>query len=141
MDRIQADLGSREQELKKQAQDLENRLNPGTPDYEKERKKIEMSLAELQYDSKVRTADLRRKQVTGMAALYREVEVEAERIATEKGARLVLSMDDEPIVAEDRGQVMSANDLKLQMALRCVVWADPSLDITAEVLKALEPPR
>ncbi|MCK6481987.1 MAG: hypothetical protein L6R43_18140, partial [Planctomycetes bacterium] len=73
------------------------------------------------------------------AALYREVAAESERIAGEKGFRIVLSMDDEPIVVEERGQVMGANDLKLQMALRTVVWCDGSVDITKDVTAALQP--
>lgn len=137
MDALKAAMAQREGELRKQAQDLEARLSPGTPEYEQERKKIELRIAELQYDQKRDVETLRRKQVTGMAAVYREIAAEAERIASAKGYRVALSVDDEPIAVEERGQVMAANDLKLQMALRTVIWADPALDITKEVIEAL----
>jgi Skp family chaperone for outer membrane proteins len=138
MDAIKTTMGQREAELRKQAQDLEARLSAGTPEYETERKKIELRIAELQYDQKRDVENLRRKQVTGMAALYREVTVEAERIAAARGFAAVLSVDDEPIAVEERGQVMAANDLKLQMALRTVIWADPAVDITKDVIEALQ---
>lgn len=136
-DLLKTSITQKEGELRKAAQDLDARLSPGTPEYEQGRRRIELDLASLQYDQKAGLDLIRRKQVTGMAAVYREVVVEAERIASERGFSSVLTYDNEPIVVEEKGQVMGYNDLKLQMALRTAVWASPEVDLTKDVIAAL----
>ena len=127
----------REQALKKDLQDLEARLTPGTAEFEEGRKRVEMKIAELQFDKKAATDLFVRRQVVSMAGVYREVCAEAERIAGEKGFACVLNFDPEPIQVEDRGQVMGQYEFKLQMALRTVLWARPDADLTGEVIEAL----
>jgi Skp family chaperone for outer membrane proteins len=128
-----------EADLKKQAQDLEVRFEPGSEEYEKGRKAIELRIAELDYDLKRQGVNLQRQLVVEMAAVYKEVRAEAERIAKERGFTVALVYDREEIRVEERGQVLGPNELKLQMNLRSVLWADASVDLTQDVLAALKP--
>ncbi len=138
LDAINTSMESRKAELRKEAQDLEARFSPGTPEYQQGLKRIDLKKFEAEYEGKAALDLLRRKQVTGMASAYREIVAEAERIAGEKGYSAVASFDDEPLTVEDKGgQMATPNDLKFQIALRGVLWASPEVDITKDVIAAL----
>jgi Skp family chaperone for outer membrane proteins len=137
-EKSKADFTAREQDLRKAAQDLEVKFDQGTPEYEQGRRKIELMLSEIQYDKKATVDVIVRKQVRGMGLVYKEVCAEAERIATAKGYSSVVNIDTDPITVEEKGQVIGVNELKLQMALRTAIWADPAHDITKDVIEALE---
>ena len=136
-DQLKASLAQRDQDLRKAAQDLDGRLEPGTAEYESGRRKIQLEIDALQYDRKSGLDSIVRKQVTGMAAVYKEVRTEAERIASEKGYAAVFNFDADDITVVEKGQYLNVNELKLQMALRPVLWARPDLDLTREVVAAL----
>lgn len=136
-DALKASLTERETDLSKRADDVENRLARGTPDYAAARRALAAEAASVEYDRKEGLKDIYRRQVQGMADIYRSVCAEAERIAGERGFSAVLNYDPEPIRIEERDQVMDMRDLRLQMALRPVLWARPDIDLTKDVIDAL----
>jgi Skp family chaperone for outer membrane proteins len=133
-----ADLDGREKDNEKYRQDVENKTDPGTPEYEQGRRKYAEVKFGIDFDRKGMLDVIVRRQVTGMAAVYKEVLAEAQRIAVAKGYSSVINIDTDPITVEEKGQVLGINELKLQMALRTAVWADPAHDITKDVIEALE---
>ncbi len=137
-EKSKADLAARGDELRKAAQDIDTKFDPGTPEYEKGKRAVALAMDELKYDGKATVDAILRKQVTGMAAVYKEVCAEAQRIAAARGYACVFNMDSDPISVEEKGQILGVNELKLQMALRPAVWADPAHDITKDVIEALE---
>ncbi len=134
---LKSNLTGRENDLNKEAQDVEARFTAGTAEYEKAQRSLALRKAEIDWDKRAGLALLARKQVTRMAAVYEEIRAESERIAAANGFACVLNHDPEPIQVEDKGQVMGSNELKLQMALRPVIWARRDLDLTPEVIDAL----
>ena len=140
LDAANAAMESKKAEIRKEAQDLEARYSPGTPEYQQGLKRIEAKKWEAEFDGKAAIDLLKRKEVTALAEAYREIAAESERIAKEKGYSGVLNFDDEPIQVEDRGtgQFLRTSDLVLQIRLRTVLWAGPDHDITKDVVAALE---
>jgi len=137
-DALKSSVAIRAKELSDAARDLEAQFEPGSPEFQKGRKKIEMAGRELEWDEQNGREEIKAKQVRGMARVYREVVAEAERIAGERGFTAVLNFDREPIQVEEKpGQLISYTDLKLQMALRTALWVDPSVDLTEAVIEAL----
>jgi Skp family chaperone for outer membrane proteins len=125
-------------ELKKQVQDLEARYDPASEEYEKGYRTLQLRLAELDFDLKREGQRLQERRSRNLANLYKEIAAEAERIAVEKGITCVLIRDGEDVQVEDQGKVLSAEAVRQQMILRTVLWADPALDLTKEVLAALQ---
>ncbi len=136
-DALKASLTQREQELRKKAQDVDLKYDPGTEEFESASRDIDMQMAQLKYDSTHGQQRIVRKQVQGMAAIYREICAEAERVAAAKGFSCLFNLDSDPITVEDKGQVLNPTELRLQMALRTAIWAKPEQDITKEVIAAM----
>jgi Skp family chaperone for outer membrane proteins len=135
---LRADLTRRAEELKKRITDINAGLNPGTPEHEAEMRKIDLESRGIEWDEKAGRDRIEKKKVRGLARLYREVVAEAERIADERGFAALLHVDGEPIYEEDdMGRVLGSNDLKMQMALRGVLWCRKDVNITGEVIAAL----
>jgi Skp family chaperone for outer membrane proteins len=134
---LKASLTQREQELRKKAQEVDLKCDPGTDEYETASRDIDIQMAQLKFDGTHGQQRIARKQVQGMAAVYKEVCAEAERVAAAKGFSCVFNMDTDPVMAEEKGQVLGINELKLQMALRTAIWAKPELDITKDVIEAM----
>jgi Skp family chaperone for outer membrane proteins len=136
-DRLKADLDAKGQELRKREADLEVTMEPGTPEYHRARRALRVQAAEIDLDRKEGLEEILRRQSRGMAGVYRDVRAEAERIAKARGFSALFAIDPDPILVEERGQVIGVNELKLQMALRTSLWCRPELDITDEVIAAL----
>lgn len=130
-------LADREKDLRKKGEELAVKYDPGTPEYEKERRALELEMAGVQYDKRFGLEAINRKQAKGMAAVYREVCTHAELVAESKGFACVFNLDTDPVTVEDNGQVLGINELKLQLALRTALWSKPELDITTDVIAAL----
>ena len=137
VDLLKSSLTEREGKLNKDAQDVDARFTPGTPDYENRQRDLALLKAGIDWDKRAGLQNLARKQATGMAQVYREITAEAERIAGEKGFAGVLNFNPEPIQVEDKGQVITTQELRLQMNLRTVLWARKDLDLTKDVIEAL----
>ena len=136
-EQIKARLQTEEGKLRKEIQDLEVRFAPGSEDYEKGRKEIEMKYAPVAYDLKRDQMRLARSQVQGMTAAYKEVITEAERIAGERGFTCVLNYDPEQIVIEEGGKLLHPDAVRKQMIDRTTLWASGSVDLTKDVVEAL----
>jgi len=130
-------MTKRKAELRKYNDDVLARFSPGTAAFEAERRKIELTNAEIRYDEKVLQEILQKKSVVGAAGIYREVCAEAERIARERGYACVMNYDSTPLEVEDKGQVMGPAELHLQMRMRSVLWARSDVDLTQAVVDAL----
>jgi Skp family chaperone for outer membrane proteins len=105
-------------------------FNVGTPEY----KKLEAEVAKAQGDFNV-NAQLQKKDFMDReAAVYHQVFAEVERavaqFAREHGIAVVHRFDGDPVDASDRNQV-------LRGITKAIVYYDPGIDITVDVLKML----
>jgi Skp family chaperone for outer membrane proteins len=138
-DLLQDKIKTRAKELRDKEQDIEARLSPNTPEYTEARKQLALLAHELEWDQKSGLNDIKKRQVRGMAAIYKEIAAEASRVAEEKGFTAVLQAEIDPIQVEDEnGALISYTDLRLQMAMRTVVWNSEGVDITKDVIEALK---
>ena len=136
-EQIKARIQTEEGKLRKEIQDLEVRFAPGSEEYEKGRKDIQMKYAPIAYDLDREKMRLARSQVQGMTAAYREVVTEAERIAGERGYTCVLNYDPEQIVIEQDGKLLHPDAVSKQMIDRTTLWASGTVDLTTDVIEAL----
>jgi len=136
---LRTSLSKKAADLKKEAEDLETRFQRGTEEYARGRRDIERRSWDLERDQKEGREAIQRRLIKGMEAAYKEVAAEAERLASEKGYTAVMHVDDEPIEVEEpqSGQIINFTDLKLQMALRTVLWNSKAVDLTQDVVDAL----
>jgi Skp family chaperone for outer membrane proteins len=102
----------------------------GTPDY----KKLEAEIAKAQGDFNV-TAQLQKKDFMDREAkvylqVYTEVEKAVEAFARQHGIAIVHRVDGDPIDGSDRNQI-------LRGITKPIVYLEPGIDITGDVLKML----
>ncbi|HEU4394373.1 MAG TPA: OmpH family outer membrane protein [Planctomycetota bacterium] len=136
-DALKARLQAEETKARKEIQDLEVRFAAGSEEFEKGRREILLKYAPIEYDLKRDQERLVRSQLQGMAAAYKEILTEVERIATERGYTCAVNFDPEPIVTELDGKILRADAVRKQMIDRTTLWAAPSVDITKDVIEAL----
>ena len=102
----------------------------GTPDY----KKLEAEIAKAQGDFNV-TAQLQKKDFMDREAkvylqVYTEVEKAVEAFVRQHGIAIVHRIDGDPIDGSDRNQI-------LRGITKPIVYVEPGVDITGDVLKML----
>ena len=136
-DALKARQQTEETKARKEIQDLEVRFAAGSDDFEKGRREIELRLAPILYDLRRDRERLVRTQLQAMAAAYKEILTEVERIATERGYTGAVNFDPSPIIVEEGGKILHGDAVRRQMMDRTTLWASPTVDITKDVIEAL----
>ena len=108
-------------------------FNPGTPEF----KKLEAEIAKAQGDFNV-NAQLQKKEFMDQEAkvylqVYTEVEKAVEQFAREHRIAIVHSFDGDPVDNSDRNQI-------LRGITKPIVYLEPGIDITPDILKVLNTP-
>jgi len=105
-------------------------FNVGTPEY----KKLEAEVAKAQGDFSV-NAQLQKKDFMDREAkvylqVYNEIERAVSQFARDNGIAVVLRFDGDPVDATDRNRILGS-------ITKPIVYHDPQIDITADVLRML----
>jgi len=105
-------------------------FNVGTPEY----KKLEAEVAKAQGDFSV-NAQLQKKDFMDREAkvylqVYNEIERAVSHFARDNGIAVVLRFDGDPVDATDRNRILGS-------ITKPIVYHDPQIDITADVLRML----
>jgi hypothetical protein len=108
-------------------------FNPGTPEF----KKLEAEIAKAQGDFNV-NAQLQKKEFMDQEAkvylqVYTEVEKAVEQFAREHRIAIVHRFDGDPVDNSDRNQI-------LRGITKPIVYIEPGIDITPDILKVLNTP-
>ncbi len=108
-------------------------FNPGTPEF----KKLEADIAKAQGDFNV-SAQLQKKEFMDQEAkvyltVYTEVEKAVELFAREHRIAIVHRFDGDPVDNSDRNQI-------LRGITKPIVYIEPGIDITPDILKVLNTP-
>lgn len=131
LDKIEADLKEMSAESDAIKEELQNALQPGTPEFMEKRKDWFMKQAELQalqeYQKEALTAD---KQAW-TEVLYANLLVEIEAVARGQEITLVLNKD------ESSSKTRNLTELLNLIVSRKVLYNSPMLDITATVLERM----
>lgn len=129
-DQAVADANRAREEVKRKQTQLEG-LTPRTTAYNNLQRAIARDIALAEHKLSYAQAEALTVYASRLEAVYTAVRGQVQAVARTRGLKLVLQTSDDPINANNR------DDFVLKVALRGVVWADPSVDITAEVRRAM----
>lgn len=111
-------------------------LKPDTPQFQE--KNAELLRAAIEYETwgKLNQADFQRLQKTQMKGLFDKIEAATAEVAKKKGLDLVLT-DQRPDFPDDLDQ-LNVDQLRSLITARTVLYAGDKVDISADVLAALD---
>ena len=92
---------------------------------------IALERVDIELSEKSALIQLEQDLVAHMKKVYKEVRREAEAVARDRNLKAVFMVADAKISGRTRDQVSS------EILVRSVLWFDPSLDLTAELLRRL----
>ena len=92
---------------------------------------IALERVDIELSEKSALIRLEQDLVAHMKKVYKEVRREAEAVARDRNLKAVFMVADAKISGRTRDQVSS------EILVRSVLWFDPSLDLTAELLRRL----
>ena len=136
INRMKAEVQAEEAKMKQRAEDLQQRvevmktLTPGSPDYERGEEDLAKRRAEMTVDVQLQRKQFLQKEAKIYHMVYREVQQEVEYLATRYGIAAVLRFSNEEANVEQPDEV-------LRNINKSVVWFAPNLDITNDIIRAL----
>lgn len=138
-DQAVADANKTREEVKRKQKELET-LTPRTVKYSNLQRAIARDIALAEHRLSYAQTEALAVYASRLESVYQAVRGQVMAVARRRGLKLVLQTSDDPINANNR------DDFVLKVALRGVVWADRSIDITDDVRTAMRlgrqsPPR
>lgn len=136
MSALQAEVVATEKELQAQAKDLQNlqiqqkQFAPDTPDYKRLDEQITKGSADLNVRKSLKNKELVERQSKMLLGAYREVQDAVKQFSAQYNIGLVMQYDSTPIDGSDPQAILNG-------AHRQVVFVNPGLDITNDILAAL----
>jgi len=136
MSALQAEVVATEQELRAQANDLQKLVQqqkgfaPDTPDYRRLDEQITHGQSELNVRKTLKNKELVERQSKMLLGAYREVQDAVKQFSAQYNIGLVIQYDSSPIDGSDPQAILSG-------AHRQVVFVNPGLDITNDILASL----
>ena len=128
---VEADLKKQYDEVQKVRGDLDL-LVPGTPEFSAKKREIDFMGFKLEYAEKEAKQAILAAAVKKMNLVYTEIRNEAENHARRNGLHAVFMYNAQSIEAR------SLEELQILIASRPVLYRDQAMDITEQVLKALD---
>jgi Skp family chaperone for outer membrane proteins len=114
----------------KQEQEKYQRMTPGSPDAKKCEDRITQLKAQFEAGRENAEREFTQKEAETMATIYNEVAIMAKGVAKQHGMAFVVKYSDQPASGSEPNSVVAAMS-------RTILYADPSVDITPEVIKWL----
>lgn len=111
--------------------DTSDQKNASLLDRAKKERDIALEKVDIELQEKNALIQLEQDLVEHMKKVYQEIRRESEAIARERGLKAVFMVADDKIGGRTRDEVSS------EILVRPVLWFDPSLDLTAELLQRL----
>ena len=109
-----------------------SRLQRGTPDFDKQATRLAELKAKFDAKDQLSRQDLAFKDAKLMAAIYSDIQRVASVVAKSKGLNMVVQASSNPL------GTLKDNPMTVEIALnRPVVFSDPQIDITGDVLDYL----
>jgi len=136
MNSMKAEVQAAEASMKQKADELQQRveqlkeLAPGSPDYKQLEEYVANERARMQVDVQLQRKEFLQKEAKIYHMVYREVQQEVEYFANRYGISAVLRFSNEQANVEQPDEVL--RDIN-----KSVVWFAPHLDITNDILRAL----
>lgn len=111
---------------------LREELKPGTDAFMNRQKELAMAEAELQWFVDSESVKVERGLADALREIYNDIQVAVREVAEDMGIDVVISSDNLPDTAPE-----SSAQMRQQIILQKVVYFNPKLDITNEVVTRL----
>jgi Skp family chaperone for outer membrane proteins len=119
-----------EQERIKGLMDQLKGYNPGTPEYRKFEGEVAKAQGDFTVNAQLQKKDFMDREAKVYLQVYTEIERAVSQYARERGIAVVHRFDGDPVDASDRNRILGS-------ITKPIVYYDPQIDITPDVLKML----
>ncbi len=136
MNGIKAEAQTEEGKIKQRAEELQQRVEvlktytPGSPDYKRLEEELTKLRSDMQVDIQLQRKEFLQREAKVVHRVYREIQQEVEYFASRYGVAAVLQFSNENANSEQPEQVF-------RNIAKSVVWFAPHLDITNDIIGAL----
>ena len=120
------------EKIEKANRSLQEELKPGTDEYRARRKQIALMEAELQWFVESEGQKVEKALAESLRSIYGDIQAVVREIAQEKKLDIVLAADLLPAETPD-----SATQVRQHILLQKVLYWNPSVDLTDEVISRL----
>ncbi|MFH1109740.1 MAG: OmpH family outer membrane protein [Planctomycetota bacterium] len=120
------------EKIEKANRSLQEELKPGTDEFRARRKQIALMEAELQWFVESEGQKVEKGLAESLRSIYDDIQTAVREIAQGKGVDIVLAADQLPAETPD-----SANQVRQHILLQKVLFWNPSVDLTDEVITRL----
>ena len=135
-DALRAELNKQREALgakiERTGRSLQEELKPGTDDFRARRKELAMLEAEMQYFMESEGKRIEAGLARSLRSIFDDIHSVVQTVAKEKGFDVVLAVDELPAEIPD-----SPNALRQQIMLQKVMYWNPRIDMTDEVVSRL----
>lgn len=111
---------------------LREDFKPGTPEFEQRRKELWLLEANAKYYEESESENLEKGLAQALHTIYTDIQRTVEVVAKDRGIDVVLACDE-----FGKDPAVSANAVRQQIMLQKVIYWNPQVDITAEVVTRL----
>jgi outer membrane protein len=108
-------------------------FNPGTPEFKKLESEIAKAQGDFNVDAQLQKKEFMDREAKVYLSVYTEVEKAVEQFAREHRIAIVHRFDGDPVDNSDRNQI-------LRGITKPIVYIEPGIDITPDILKMLNAP-
>jgi Skp family chaperone for outer membrane proteins len=139
MDRMKEEVMAAENTLKADRDRINGMMeqikgfNPGTPEFKKLEADIAKSQGDFNVDAQLQKKEFMDREAKVYLSVYTEVEKAVEQFAREHRIAIVHRFDGDPVDNSDRNQI-------LRGITKPIVYLEPGIDITPDILKLLNTP-
>jgi len=139
MDRMKEEVMAAENTLKADRDRINGMMeqikgfNPGTPEFKKLESEIAKAQGDFNVDAQLQKKEFMDREAKVYLSVYTEVEKAVEQFAREHRIAIVHRFDGDPVDNSDRNQI-------LRGITKPIVYIEPGIDITPDVLKMLNAP-
>jgi hypothetical protein len=119
-----------EQERIKGLMDQLKGYNPGTPEYRKFEGEVAKAQGDFSVNAQLQKKDFMDREAKVYLQVYNEIERAVSQFARDHGIAVVHRFDGDPVDASDRNRILGS-------ITKPIVYYDPQIDITPDVLKML----
>ncbi len=129
---FQKQRDEQKQKIERMTKSIQEELKPGTPEFRERAKQIAMMDAELKWSVEAEGQRLEEGLKGSLRSIYDDIVVVVREIAEERKLDLVVASDKLPDTLPD-----SPNQLRQQILLQKVLFWNPRIDLTGEVVQRL----
>jgi Skp family chaperone for outer membrane proteins len=132
-DAFQAEVAAKQGELQKLAADGKQqaemlaKLTPGSPDFKKAESRITQLKAQFQAGKEQYESEFSQREAEALSSLYKDIQDMVGAVAKQRHITYVIKVQKTPVSSADPNSAMKAMS-------SAVVYADPTTDITSDVI-------